>query len=154
MSAEAVVITQVPVDSLEAVNVIAALDEDLRGRYPVAAIHGLHPGDGAGTRFAFFVARLEGRVVGCGAVREIDRDMGEVKRMFVHPEYRGRGIARRILSTIETRSRELGFSILRLETGTRQPESIGLYESAGYRSIPPYGEYIGNTYSRCFEKRL
>jgi GNAT superfamily N-acetyltransferase len=74
--------------------------------------------------------------------------------MFVYPEYRRRGIARRILATIELRSLELGFSVLRLETGTRQPESTSLYQSSGYRSIAPYGEYIGNAYSRCFEKRL
>ena len=82
-------------NSAEAAEIIGALDTDLLGRYPAAAIHGLHPEDYTSARFAFFVARADRRTVGCGGLREIDTNIGEVKRMFVRADYRGRGIARR-----------------------------------------------------------
>jgi ribosomal protein S18 acetylase RimI-like enzyme len=74
--------------------------------------------------------------------------------MFVLPEFRGRGIARHILMALESTAQERGYSTLRLETGTRQPEVIGLYKSAGYGEIPCFGEYAGDLFSVCFEKRL
>ncbi|MEO8222840.1 MAG: GNAT family N-acetyltransferase, partial [Specibacter sp.] len=87
-------------------------------------------------------------------LRELDPRTGEMKRMFVRDEYRRRGIARQLIDAVETRARELGYDTLRLETGDGQPEAIALYLSAGYRAIPPFGPYVGNIYSRCFEKRL
>jgi GNAT superfamily N-acetyltransferase len=74
--------------------------------------------------------------------------------MFVHPDHRRRGIAHAILAALEARAGALGYSTLRIETGSRQPEAIGLYQSAGYAAIPPFGKYVGNPYSHCFEKRL
>ena len=74
--------------------------------------------------------------------------------MFVRLEHRGQGIARAILAALEARAVELGFSTLRIETGGRQPEAVSLYRSAGYMAIPPFGKYVGNPYSLCFEKRL
>ena len=141
-------------DSAEGLVLIRALDADLRRRYPNSAINGLHPQDLEDPRLIFVVARVEGRAVGCGAVREHERGVGEVKRMFVLPDVRGRGIARQLLASLEVIARARGYSVLRLETGSRQPEAIGLYESAGYRKITPFGEYIGNALSVCFEKEL
>lgn len=103
---------------------------------------------------AFFVARIEGQPVGCGAIRPLGPGVGEVKRMFVLPEARGRGISRLILQEIEAVAIEMGYSRLRLETGKRQPEAIALYESTGYRRAPCYGYYAKDPLSVCFEKLI
>ena len=103
---------------------------------------------------AFFVARVEGQPAACGGVLLVPGRYAEVKRMYVRPEFRRRGISRRILCELEAKARELGYSILKLETGARQPDALALYRSAGYAEIPAFGEYVGNPYSLCFEKRL
>ena len=149
-----VVIVPVAADSSEARALIELLDADLQRRYPGAVIHGLRPDEAQDPRLSFFVARDGGEAVGCAALRELGPHTGEVKRMFVRDGYRGRGIARRLIDALETRGRELGYDTLRVETGEGQPEAINLYQSAGYTPIPPFGEYAGNSYSRCFEKRL
>jgi ribosomal protein S18 acetylase RimI-like enzyme len=63
-------------------------------------------------------------------------------------------VARQILAALETYARQCGYVALRLETASGQPEAIGLYQAAGYVGIPPFGEYVGNPASMCFEKRL
>lgn len=143
-----------PPDSEDATILIRALDADLRRRYPGVAPHGLHPEDVPDRRLAFLIAHADGLAIGCGAVRELEPGVGEVKRMFVQPAWRRRGVARQLLAALESRARNLGFRALRLETAEGQPEAIGLYRSAGYVDIPPFGEYIGNPVSVCFEKRL
>jgi GNAT superfamily N-acetyltransferase len=148
-----VVIAQVSPGSTDALDLIAALDDELLGRYPGAVIEGLLLED-VTDRLVFLVARIGNRPVACGAVRELDAATGEIKRMFVRPEHRGQGVARAILAALEVRAVELGYSTLRIETGSRQPEAVGLYTSAGYVAIPPFGKYVGNPYSHCFEKRL
>src|SRR6185295_1025197 len=87
-------------DSRDAVMLIDALDEDLKIRYRIDKTNGLHPGDIQDPRLIFLVASLDGRPVGCGAVRELEPGAGEVKRMFVLPECRGRGIARALLAAL------------------------------------------------------
>jgi putative acetyltransferase len=141
-------------DSDDGRHLIQRLDKDLRQRYSAIAIHGLHPQDVVDPRLVFLVASIGGQAVGCGALRPLEPGVGEVKRMFVRPEFRGRGIARQILMALESTARERGYSRLRLETGTRQPEAIGLYRSAGYVEIPCFGEYVDGLFSVCFEKRL
>ncbi|MEV4847065.1 GNAT family N-acetyltransferase [Micromonospora matsumotoense] len=95
-----------------------------------------------------------GRVVACGGVQPLDADTGELKRMYVRPAYRGRGIARQLLSALEELAFQQGHSVLCLETGSYLPAAIGLYTSGGYQPIPVYGEYVDNPYSVCFAKRL
>jgi putative acetyltransferase len=142
-------------DSIEARSLIHQLDQDLLRRYPaLRTTHGLHPADPADPDFTFLVARLDGQAAGCGALRGLEQNRGEVKRMFVVPEFRGLGIARRILKALESRARELDYSAVRLETGNGQPEAIGLYKSSGYLEIPAYGQYVGNPVSVCLEKRI
>jgi GNAT superfamily N-acetyltransferase len=103
---------------------------------------------------AFVVAWVEGRPAGCGGVRRLDDGTAEVKRMYVAPDARRSGVARAVLSALEDRARLLGYRMVRLETGVRQPEAIALYRSSGYREIPCYGQYAGDELSRCFEKEL
>lgn len=140
--------------SPEAAALIARLDEDLHRRYPAEFVHGFDPDSIAGGRGVFLVGRLDGRPVACGAVRLLEPGVGEVKRIFVDDSARGRGLARRILKTLEDEGRKLGFARIVLETGTNQPEAMGLFTSEGYAQIPPFGEYVGDPYSVCMEKRL
>ena len=92
--------------------------------------------------------------VGCGGIRRYDEHTGEIKRMYVKPELRRRGISRVVLEELEARARAIGYTELVLETGTRQPEAIALYESADYESIEPYGFYKDAPSSRCYAKSL
>jgi putative acetyltransferase len=141
-------------DSDDGRYLIQRLDEDLRQRYHAIVIHGLPPQDIADPNLTFLVASIDGQGVGCGALRPLEPGVGEVKRMFVLPEFRGRGIARQMLLAIESSARERGYSTLRLETGTRQPKAIRLYRSGGYAEISCFGEYADDLFSACFEKRL
>jgi putative acetyltransferase len=102
----------------------------------------------------YLVAVLGGDAVACGAVQTLDIDTAELKRMYVRPAYRGRGIAKRMLRALEEFAASRGHAVVRLETGVYFLESIALYLSSGYRPIPRFGQYLRNEYSRCFEKRL
>jgi putative acetyltransferase len=103
---------------------------------------------------AYLVAVLDGRAAACGAWQPLEPGIAELKRMYVRPAYRGRGIARQLVVALEEEALAAGYPVLRLETGTYLPAAISLYRSAGYAPIPVYGEYVGNPFSVCFEKRL
>lgn len=100
-----------------------------------------------------FVARRDGAPLACGALR-IARDYGEVKRMYVSPAARGEGLGRAILARIESEAQREGLRVMRLETGNRQNEALGLYRSAGYVDCGPFGEYRPDPLSRFMEKQL
>jgi putative acetyltransferase len=101
----------------------------------------------------FLVARQESAVVGCCALVP-KLGYGEIKRMFVDEAVRGRGVGRQLLAAIETAARKAGVPVLRLETGIRQPEAQQLYRSAGFRDIPPFGDYEADPWSVFMEKPL
>lgn len=92
--------------------------------------------------------------VGCGAIKQFEPNVMEVKRMFVPVEKRGKGIAGEILKELETWAWELDNLKCILETGIMQPEAISLYKKSGYRFIDNYGQYAGVENSICFEKLL
>lgn len=98
------------------------------------------------------VAYENGKPLGCGALKAYEKNTIEIKRMFVLPESRKKGIATKILSELETWASELSYSKCILETGKRQPEAIDLYEKNGYKKISNYGQYAGVENSVCFEK--
>jgi putative acetyltransferase len=102
----------------------------------------------------YLIAVLNGRVVGCGAWQPREPGVAEIKRMYVRPSFRGRGIARQLVVALEEEALAAGRPVVRLETGTYLASAIALYRSAGYQPIPAYGEYVGNPFSACFEKRL
>jgi GNAT superfamily N-acetyltransferase len=103
---------------------------------------------------AFFVLRYGGQPAGCGGVKICGRDYGEVKRMYVRPDFRSRGLGKAILERLATYAREHGAGLLRLETGIHQIEAIGLYERWGFARRPPFGEYKVDPNSLYFEKSL
>jgi putative acetyltransferase len=92
--------------------------------------------------------------VGCGAFKAFDESAVEIKRMFVRPEFRGRGLGLEILRALELWAAESGWHACVLETGKKQPEAIQLYQKAGYGIIPNYGQYAGIANSVCMRKAL
>jgi DNA-binding MarR family transcriptional regulator/GNAT superfamily N-acetyltransferase len=100
----------------------------------------------------FFLARLDGQPVGCGALVRLGADAGEVKRMWTAPDARGLGVARRIIGVIEATAREAGMTALRLDTNRALKEAHALYRKLGFVEI---GRYNDNPYAdHWFEKRL
>jgi len=103
----------------------------------------------------FLVVRDDdGSAVACGGICRFDATRAELKRMYVRPEERGRGLGRRVLVELEEAARRLGYASVVLETGDRQDEALGLYESSGYERMPCYPPYDSRALSLCFEKRL
>jgi putative acetyltransferase len=141
----------------DAVLLISRLSAELAALYPEDATAGagaFRPDDVTTAGSVLLIAHLESRPVGCGALRPMESGVAEIKRMYVEPDVRGRGVARRLLAELERRACELGYAAVRLETGLRQVAAMRLYESAGYRRIANYGIYVGNPLSACYEKRL
>ncbi len=94
------------------------------------------------------------KVQGCGAIRQLKSGDIEIKRMYVPPESRGKGIATNVLLELENWAREMSFTRCVLETGLKQPEAIRLYEKNGYERIPNYGQYVDVGNSVCFGKDI
>ena len=94
----------------------------------------------------------DGRAITGGGVKRLEPGVAEIKRMYVIPEARGRGVARKLLVALENAARALGYERVRLDTGPRQPHAEALYRSAGYADIP---DYNGNPAASYWgEKRL
>ena len=103
----------------------------------------------------FLLARdADGTPLGCGGLRRLDATSGEVKRMYVVPARRGTGLATALLRALEQQARTLGWTVLRLETGTAQPDAMRFYEREGYAAIENYGPYVGSAISRCYQRTL
>ena len=96
----------------------------------------------------------EGVPAACGGVKLFGAEYGEVKRMYVRPQFRGRGFAKAVLDHLAAYTQAHGVPLLRLETGIHQREAIGLYERAGFHRIPPFGDYTEDPLSVFFEKRI
>ena len=91
---------------------------------------------------------------GCGGVQIYGTGYGELKRMYVRPEFRGRGLGKLTLSHLIHYAQHKGVGLLRLETGIYQNEAIGLYEACGFRRVPPFAPYTEDPLSLFFEKRI
>lgn len=103
-------------------------------------------------RGVFLIVECAGVPRGCGAVKTLEPEVGEVKRMWLHPDLRGRGVGRKLLDALEREARALGHRVVRLDTSRHLDEAIALYRKAGYEEVPAYNE---NPYAaHWFEKRL
>ena len=100
------------------------------------------------------VCYIDDKAIGCGAFRAYEQSIVEIKRMFVLPEYRGHGIALKILNELELWAAELNYLEYILETGKNQPEALRLYQKAGYAVIPSYGQYLNVENSVCMKKYI
>ncbi|NUR46532.1 MAG: GNAT family N-acetyltransferase [Hamadaea sp.] len=126
---------------------VVAAEKELLSRYPDERITPVDP------LARFVVAYQMGEPVGCGAVATVAPGVAELTRLWVRPASRRAGVGRRLLAGLERRAKADGHDTIILETGVRQPEAIALYEASGYHRIPPFGEYVGNPLSVCFEKK-
>jgi putative acetyltransferase len=138
----------------ELIALLAQSDSYYAALYPAESNHLLDAPTLAAADATFLVARTSGRAVGVGALLRHGLEFGEIKRMYVAPEMRGLKLGCKILNTLEEQARADGLPYLRLETGVRQPEAIALYRSAGYREIPPFGNYKADPLSIFMEKPL
>jgi ribosomal protein S18 acetylase RimI-like enzyme len=145
-------------DTPDATALILELESHLASRYPAESRHGFSVERLLAEGVEFFVLRSDGTPAGCGGVLFVDggsdEAYGEIKRMWVRPEFRGSGYGRRMLEHLADRARDRGIRLLRLETGIEQREAISLYERFGFRRIPPFGPYRDDPLSPCYEARI
>ena len=141
-------------DTSDALTLIAELESYLVPLYPRESRHGYSVEKLLREGVAFFVIREDGVAAGCGGVQLFGTEYGELKRMYVRPQFRGLGLGRLMLNHLADYSRQQGVGVLRLETGIYQEEAIGLYEGFGFQRIPPFGAYMEDPLSLFFEKRI
>ena len=94
----------------------------------------------------FLLARSGGRVVGCGCYKTPEPGIAEIKRLWVDPAARGRGIASKLMTALEDAARRSGLTALRLDTNSALTEAIALYRKDGWTDIPPFSTYPGNVW--------
>jgi putative acetyltransferase len=137
---------------------IGELEATLAAEYPPEQRHGVSLDTLFQPHIRFFTARLDGAPAGCGGVALLS-EFAEVKRMYVRPALRGRGVAQALLARIEAEARAAGLAWLRLETGDRQLAAMRLYEREGFVRCAPFGDYAAMSprqiaTSALFEKRI
>lgn len=144
------------------VRLVEAFWDDLGVRYQDDTPCQYKPEDVIGERTVFVVAWFGDAAAGCGAIRPMTAgdapdaavDAAEVKRIYVVPQWRRRGVARAILHELERHAVAFGYRTLKLETGLYQPEAIRLYESEGYQQIACFPPHDTDPLSLCYEKIL
>ncbi|ADB36040.1 GCN5-related N-acetyltransferase [Kribbella flavida DSM 17836] len=103
---------------------------------------------------AFTVLHVDGVPAGCIGLQPVAPGLGEIKRLYVEPSFRGWGLSHLLLTHLETQARAQGLTTLRLETGTEQHAAQALYIHHGYHPIPAYPPFTDEPASRCFAKDL
>ena len=141
-------------DQPEVIALIAELDAYQDTLYPPQSRHYLDLRSLEQPNVLFAVARDDaGRAIGCGAV-VLYPEFGELKRLYVSPRGRGRGVAKKLLALLESRAIDAGCKLLKLETGPYQHEALALYASAGYERRGPFGDYMNDPLSVFMQKQL
>jgi GNAT superfamily N-acetyltransferase len=147
-------IEQVAYDSELAQQMVDEIQLDLTARYGGPDETPVDPAAFRSPHGAFLLGYADGELIGCAGLRRRSDQVVELKRMYVRLAHRRRGHAKRLLTAVEDRAREMGYRQLVLETGLEQPEAIALYESAGYTAVPPFGYYQDEPNSRSYGKAL
>jgi putative acetyltransferase len=141
-------------DQPEVIALIAELDAYQDTLYPPESRHYLDLRSLEQPNVLFAVARDDaGRAIGCGAV-VLYPEFGELKRLYVSPRGRGRGVAKKLLALLESRAIGAGCKLLTLETGPYQPEALALYAAAGYERRGSFGDYTDDPLSVFMQKEL
>lgn len=157
MAPETITIARSDLTSEVSRALISALNAELQSLYPEPGANHfrLDPEEVKDRRGGFLVVCREGSPVGCGALRLLDADTAELKRMYVIPSARGTGLGRRLVTALENEARALGVRRIVLETGIRQAAALALYRATGFQPIPLYGEYgLSSETSVCLGKDL
>ena len=141
-------------DQPDVIQLIAELDAYQDTLYPPESRHALDLESLKRSNVLFAVARdAAGRALGCGGV-VVNAEYGELKRMYVHPTSRGKGIARQVLALLEAEASRRDCRLLMLESGPYQPEALAFYEASGYVRRGPYGEYHDDPLSVFMQKSV
>jgi GNAT superfamily N-acetyltransferase len=148
------IITPERPDSADAVVLITELEGHLEPLYPAESRHGYSVEKLIAQEVAFFVLRDDDIPAGCGGIQLFGTTYGELKRMYVRPQFRGLGFGKLLLNHLAEHARAQGVGILRLETGIHQAAAISLYERMGFQRIPPFGPYVDDPLSLFYEKRI
>jgi putative acetyltransferase len=141
MSEHKITIVEIDPRRPEIVQMIAELDRLMTSLYPVENTFLVSPEDLAETGSTFIAAYVDGVASGCAAIMLRGQDYAEVKRVFVAPNARGLGLARRLLARLEERALSAGITMLRLETGDHQPDALSLFHSLGFEICERFGDY-------------
>ena len=140
-------------DDIDFINLVALLDQDLAIRD--GEDHAFYNQFNKTDKIKHTIVYYENHIpVGCGAFREKESDKTEIKRMYVHPDHRKKGIASAVLKELEIWAKEVGYTYTILETGKNQPEAINLYQKQDYSIIPNYPPYEAIDNSVCMKKTL
>jgi putative acetyltransferase len=150
----AAIITPERPDSVDAIALITELEAHLDPLYPAESRHGYSVEKLLAQGVAFFVLRDNDIPAGCGGIQLFGTDYGELKRMYVRPQFRGLGFGKLLLDHLTDYARVRGVDLLRLETGIHQAAAIRLYEREGFQRIPPFGDYREDPLSLFYEKRI
>src|ERR1700745_3645052 len=150
----AAVTTHDRADSADAISLITELEAHLEPLYPAKSRHGYSVEKLLAQAVAFFVLREQGTPAGCGGIQLFGTEYGELKRMYVRPQFRGLGFGKMLLDHLAEYARAHGVGLLRLETGIHQTAAIRLYEGWGFQGIPPFGDYVEDPLSLFYEKRV
>lgn len=148
------VIRPEPPDQPDVLALIEAADAYANSLYPPESNHLLDIASLSASAVTFLVVRDGAEAVGCGAILRDPRGWGEVKRMYVRPDQRGRGVGHRVLAEIERLADLSGLPLLRLETGIHNTEALALYRRAGFAECAAFGDYAPDPLSVFMEKRL
>jgi len=132
---------------------VEKLDAYMGELYPPESTHLTPPEELSSGANRFFAVKVDGVLRGCGGIRVVDRDYAEIKRIYVDPSARGLGLAKALLSRLESESRLLGLFEMKLETGIYQPEAIRLFERCGYTQCPIFGDYPKNDPNSYFMQK-
>ena len=158
MSAESgIAVVAEAADGAVSVELQQAYFADIASRYPGWSpdlIPSADPAEVAPPVGAWVVAYLDGRPVGCGGIKRLDATSAELKRLYLASSARGRGLGKRLLDELESHARALGYEVLRLDTGDRQPEAEALYLSSGYTRLAEPLPAEGEVYPLAFQKTL
>lgn len=143
-----------PMESRAGRLLLTELDTDLARRYGDDETVHADPAEFVPPTGLFLVLRVDDVPQACGGYRRIDDATAELKRMYVRPDARGKGLARLLLARLEQAAGAAGYRQLWLETGGQQPEAIALYESAGYEPVARFGQFAWAPDQRCYGKTL
>lgn len=149
-----VIISRERPDTPDAISLIMELETHLASRYPSESRHGFSVEKLLAEGVAFFLLRADGTPAGCGGIHLVGSEYGELKRMYVRPQFRGSGFGKLMLDHLAAHAQAHGITLLRLETGIHQREAIELYERWGFHRIPSFGPYTDDPLSLYYEKRL
>ena len=151
---DAITIARERPDQPDVVALIEALDAHATALYPPESNHLLDVAALCDDAVTFLVVRAGDEAIGCGALLRDARGWGEIKRMYLRPDRRGRGIGARVLAELEAIARASGLPLLRLETGIHNTEALALYRRAGFTDRAAFGDYAPDPLSVFMEKRV